>query len=294
VPTFIELRRRQSRNTARVKNRRNESNQDNSPRSQTFVLFVSFYSILFLNGLLTATVNNISIKSVRGILLDIEGTTSSISFVYDVMFPYVLRELDSYLRRHREDPGMQKLLDEMARTVDDGMSGFSNAEDWFTAEASPLLGAERSAPFEQRLEIVKNTVQNEMSCDRKTTWLKQLQGLIWKDGFESGELKAHVYDDVPAALAAWNAAGKDVRIYSSGSIQAQKLFFGHTISGNLLPHFRGHYDTSTGPKKETESYQRIATDFDLPPPEILFLSDVVAGGKSAHRVIENFAQLKLV
>ena len=81
---------------------------------------------------------------------------------------------------------------------------------------------------------------------------------------------------MPPALAAWNAAGKDVRIYSSGSVQAQKLFFGHTIAGNLLPHFRGHYDTTTGPKKEAESYRKIAADFGLPPAEILFLSDIVA------------------
>ena len=76
-------------------------------------------------------------------------------------------------------------------------------------------------------------------------------------------------------LAAWNAAGKDVRIYSSGSVQAQKLFFGHTIDGDLLPHFRGHYDTTTGPKKEADSYRNIAAEFGLPPSEILFLSDVV-------------------
>jgi enolase-phosphatase E1 len=100
--------------------------------------------------------------------------------------------------------------------------------------------------------------------------------LIWHSGFESGELKAHVYDDVPPALVAWNAVGKDVRIYSSGSVQAQKLFFGHTIAGNLLSQFRGHYDTTTGPKKDASSYQKIAADFQLPAGEVLFLSDIVA------------------
>jgi enolase-phosphatase E1 len=89
-------------------------------------------------------------------------------------------------------------------------------------------------------------------------------------------MQAHVYDDVPPALAAWNAAGKDVRIYSSGSVQAQKLFFGHTVAGNLLGYFRGHYDTTTGPKKEAQSYRQIVADMQLPPGEVLFASDVVA------------------
>jgi enolase-phosphatase E1 len=114
-----------------------------------------------------------------------------------------------------------------------------------------------------------------MDADAKATGLKQLQGLIWKSGFESGELKAHVYEDVPPALESWTAAGKDVRIYSSGSVQAQRLFFGHTIAGDLLPRFRGHYDTTTGPKKEAESYRKIAAAFGLPLTAILFLSDIV-------------------
>src|SRR5262249_52930599 len=125
-------------------------------------------------------------------------------------------------------------------------------------------------------DVVCKEVTRLMDADAKATGLKQLQGLIWQRGFESGELKAHVFDDVPPALTAWNAAGKDVRIYSSGSVQAQKLFFGHTIAGNLLPQFRGHYDTTTGPKKEADSYRRIAADFKLPPSDILFLSDIVA------------------
>ena len=118
----------------------------------------------------------------------------------------------------------------------------------------------------------------------KATGLKQLQGLIWKAGFESGELQAHVYDDVPRALTAWNEAGIDVRIYSSGSIAAQKLFFGHTIVGNLLHCFRGHYDTTIGPKKEAASYEQIAAAFRLPAPEILFISDVVAELDAAKSV----------
>jgi enolase-phosphatase E1 len=115
-----------------------------------------------------------------------------------------------------------------------------------------------------------------MDADLKATGLKQLQGLIWHGGFDSGELKAHIYNDVPPALIAWNTAGKDVRIYSSGSVQAQKLFFGHTVAGDLLLLFRGHYDTTIGGKKEAVSYRKIAAEFRLQPAEILFLSDIVA------------------
>jgi len=115
-----------------------------------------------------------------------------------------------------------------------------------------------------------------MDGDVKATGLKQLQGLIWRSGFESGELRAHVYDDVPPALEAWRGAGIDVRIYSSGSVAAQVLFFGHTVAGDLRPLLNGHYDTTTGSKQEPASYLQIADAFGLPPAEILFLSDVTA------------------
>ena len=187
----------------------------------------------------------------RGILLDIEGTTSSISFVYDVMFPFVRRELDPYLRGHW------------------GAAPRAAGCDTIATEAGrPEIAL---SP-----DLVKAEVLRLMDADIKSTGLKALQGLIWEAGFESGELKAHVYDDVPPALAAWKAAGLDIRIYSSGSIQAQKLFFGHTVAGNLLPFFRGHYDTTTGPKKEPASYASIASAFGLSPADILFLSDVTA------------------
>jgi enolase-phosphatase E1 len=253
----------------------------------------------------------------RGILLDIEGTTSSVSFVYDVMFPYVERELESFLIANWHQPELQALLDEMARQGEPGLSGYQNADEWFSAEVSTLVET-RSASFEEKREIVTNTVRNEMTSDRKTTWLKRLQGWIWKGGFESGELQAHVYPDVVPALTAWKAAGQDVRIYSSGSVQAQLLFFGHTIAGNLLPHFTGHYDTTIGGKKESDSYRKIAKAYALAPGEILFLSDIVAEldaaraaglqtalvvregnatGQSSsgepHLQVENFAQVEL-
>jgi enolase-phosphatase E1 len=200
--------------------------------------------------------------TVRGILLDIEGTTSSVSFVYDEMFPFIRRELDVFLKDHFSEPAVRAAADQIAR-------------DAGHADLQTMCAAASARDDWQAIELVRTEVLALMDRDAKTTGLKQLQGLIWQAGFESGELLAHVYDDVPPALVAWNAAGKDVRVYSSGSVQAQKLFFGHTIAGNLLGHFRGHYDTTTGPKKEADSYRRIAADMAQPPGDVLFLSDIV-------------------
>ena len=201
----------------------------------------------------------------RGILLDIEGTTSSVSFVYDVMFPYVRKHLTFEVFANWMEPEYIEAFHAIAKDA-----GQESLDAWLKQQ-----GLTREKPL-RAAEIVCKEVTRLMDGDMKATGLKQLQGLIWQSGFESGELQAHVYDDVPPALAAWKAAGKDVRIYSSGSIQAQQLFFGHTIAGDLLGHFRGHYDTTTGPKKEAESYRQIAMAFALDPSEVLFLSDIVA------------------
>lgn len=242
----------------------------------------------------------------RGILLDIEGTTSSVNYIYDVMFPYVWKHLTFAVFANWLEPAYGEAFDAIARDA-----GHASLDEWLKQRRitrdNPLRGA----------DLVCQEVQRLMDADMKSTGLKLLQGLIWETGFQGGELKAHVYDDVPPALTAWNAAGKDVRIYSSGSVQAQKLFFKYSIAGNLLPNFRGHYDTTTGPKREAESYRKIASDFGLQPQDILFLSDVVAeldaalaaGMQTAlvvrpgnapaaatempHQHVENFAQLDL-
>ena len=199
----------------------------------------------------------------RGILLDIEGTTSSVSFVFDVMFPFVRRELSAFLRQHWREEGLAQACEMIAK--DAGATSFAA---WCEKN--------NASHENQQRELLEQEVARLMDGDVKATGLKQLQGLIWESGFASGELKAHVYNDIPPALSRWNTAGKDVRIYSSGSIQAQKLFFGHTVCGDLLHQFRGHYDTTIGSKREKESYSRIAKEFNLPPAEILFVSDIVA------------------
>jgi enolase-phosphatase E1 len=189
----------------------------------------------------------------RGILLDVEGTTSSISFVYDVLFAFAREHIGDFLARQRDDATVRELAGRLAA-------------DAGAAAPTTLDPAEST-----RIALAAIDLMNR---DVKSTPLKALQGMIWRSGFDSGELVSHVFDDVPPALEQWTNAGLDVRIYSSGSIEAQKLFFGHTSFGDLSPHLRGHYDTTTGPKREPMSYARIAADMALEPRQILFVSDV--------------------
>jgi enolase-phosphatase E1 len=197
-----------------------------------------------------------------GILLDVEGTTSSISFVHDVLFGHAKRHVGDFIAARRHEPAVGELL-----------AGIAAA-----AGLAPDATAAADAPA--RLTLVALDL---MHRDVKDTSLKALQGMIWRAGFESGELVAHVFDDVPPALARWTDSGLDVRIYSSGSIEAQRLYFGHTAAGDLTGHLRGHYDTTTGPKRESDSYAAIAADMGLEPRRILFVSDVGAELDAARR-----------
>lgn len=208
---------------------------------------------------MTIESNSSTTVSARGVLLDIEGTTSSIRFVYDEMFPYVRQHLASFLKREWESEDVQSCLPLLANDL-----GHESLAQW--------IRADEEAEVQQSL-VTAGVIQL-MDGDVKATGLKQLQGLIWKDGFHSGQLVAHLYNDVAPAIRNWKEAGQDIRIYSSGSIAAQKLFFGHSVAGDLLHLFSSHYDTTTGSKKEAESYRKIAGDFDLPPSDILFISDV--------------------
>jgi enolase-phosphatase E1 len=189
----------------------------------------------------------------RGILLDVEGTTSSISFVYDVLFEHSKQHVGDFLAAHRDDPAVRAAAEGLARSA--GLP------------ADTLDSAEGMV----RIAMVALDLMNR---DVKDTSLKTLQGMIWRGGYDSGEIVAHVFDDVPAALSQWADSGLDVRIYSSGSIEAQRLFFAHTSHGDLTRSLRGHYDTTTGPKREAASYVAIAADMGLEPRQILFVSDV--------------------
>lgn len=193
------------------------------------------------------------------VLLDIEGTTSSVSFVYDVMFPFVRRELDRFLKVQWESEALREACDLIAQDV-----GHDSLNAW------------NSGTQDQQKTCVRDQVIRLMEDDVKATGLKRLQGLVWQHGFESGELQAHLYDDVPGAIREWRQAGISVQIYSSGSVQAQRLFFGHTVAGDLLSLLDGHYDTTVGSKREASSYRAIAEQISMAPQHVLFLSDVTA------------------
>ncbi len=196
--------------------------------------------------------------TIRGILLDIEGTTSSISFVHDVMFPFALKHMEQYIAAHGTEAECQAAFEQVA--VD---AGHESIAAWANSTA------------QDPVHLVVTEVRRLMASDIKATGLKAIQGLVWKQGFDSGELVAHTYPDVIPAIGSWRDAGIDVRIYSSGSVPAQKLFFGHVEDhGDCLHLFSGHYDTRIGGKKEVESYTKISKDWGLAPTEILFISDI--------------------
>lgn len=193
----------------------------------------------------------------RVILLDIEGTVSPLAFVHEVMFPYARLRLASFLAARWHTPEVLATARQMARDA-----GFASFAEWCPPSAKPEVFA-----AEEALKL--------MDADIKATGLKMLQGLIWEQGFRDGALRSTLFDDVPSTLKAWHAAGIDLRIYSSGSVHAQKLFFAHTEVGDLTPLFSAYYDTTLGSKREAESYRRIAADGLTASENILFISDVV-------------------
>lgn len=182
------------------------------------------------------------------IVTDIEGTTSSLSFVKDVLFPYARKRLSAFVAAHGHEPAVRTLLDDANREAGDGLDD---------AGVVAQLG-------------------RWIDEDRKVTPLKALQGLIWEAGYRNGDFQGHVYADAAARLRAWHDCGVRLYVYSSGSVYAQKLLFGHSEAGDLTPLFSGYYDTRIGGKREAASYRAIVADIGLPAGEILFLSDIAA------------------
>lgn len=196
---------------------------------------------------------------VRFVLLDIEGTTTPVDFVHRVLFPDARERMQAFLAAHAAEPevaadvfGLQR---EHAR--DAALGGELPAWDGSPAAA---------AAYARWL----------IDQDRKLTALKSLQGRIWAEGYAAGRLRGPVYEDVPRALARWTAAGRRVAIFSSGSVLAQRLIFAHSDHGDLTPFLSAYFDTTTGPKREAESYARIASALGAPAGVVLFVSDVVA------------------
>jgi len=180
---------------------------------------------------------------VRAVVLDIEGTTSAIAFVKETLFPFAEGALDGFLRDYGKEPEVSAILDEV-RALAPGQDPAAALRGW-------------------------------MARDEKVTPLKALQGLIWRKGFEDGALRGHLWPDVAPCLRAWAAGGIALRIYSSGSVEAQRLLFGHSEAGDLTPLLSGYDDTRTGPKREAASYAAIAAAAGQTPGAMLFLSDVV-------------------
>jgi len=185
----------------------------------------------------------------RAILTDIEGTTSSIGFVHDVLFPYAKSALPEFVREHRNEPDVVALLDEARGEIGDP---------------------------EADVEGVIETLLAWIDEDRKATPLKALQGLVWEHGYRAGDFTGHVYDDAVRGLRRWHDAGIPLYVYSSGSTRAQQLLFGHSDAGDLTPLFAGYFDTRIGHKRDRASYAAIAQDIGLRPGDVLFLSDVAA------------------
>jgi len=185
---------------------------------------------------------------IRAILMDIEGTTSSISFVKDVLFPYAREQMADFVGSHGGDAEVRGLLDDVGAVcgqhLDDG----------------------------QAVEALVRWIDE----DRKLTPLKSLQGLIWEAGYRNGDFHGHVYAEVPRKLHEWKERGLTLYVYSSGSVHAQKLLFGHTEYGDLTLLFSGFFDTHVGAKQEADAYRKIAAQIEFPAHEILFLSDIGA------------------
>ncbi|PKM16356.1 MAG: acireductone synthase [Gammaproteobacteria bacterium HGW-Gammaproteobacteria-2] len=183
----------------------------------------------------------------KTIVTDIEGTTSSIAFVKQVLFPYARQALPAFVRRHGQEPDVRRWLDAAALDIGGVVSD----------------------------NCIVELLQQWIDEDRKHTALKALQGMIWRSGYAHAAFHAHIYADAAAQLQAWHANGHVLYVYSSGSVAAQRLFFAHTEAGDLTPLFSGFFDTEIGGKREPQSYRNIVAEIGTAANDVLFLSDVV-------------------
>lgn len=221
---------------------------------------------------------------IRAIVTDIEGTTSDIRFVHNVLFPFAREHLPAFVMGNQQQPAVAEVLNTLRAEIDSAQ-----------ATVDELIAA----------------LMRFMDEDRKSTALKALQGMVWRDGYLNGSFTGHLYADVLPALKTWQQQGIALYVYSSGSVAAQKLLFGYSDAGDITGLFSGYFDTHVGAKRETDSYRNIASQIGLPAHELLFLSDIhqeldaaqeagwntvqlirgEADTASRHRQVANFAQI---
>ena len=202
--------------------------------------------------------------TIKAILLDIEGTTTPIDFVHETLFPFAKAKIGEFVEANFDEINheIEQLQTEYRKDFTEQIYGGDFCED---------------AP-----ESVANYLKFLIEVDRKSTPLKSLQGKIWQQGYESGELKSVMFEDVPSAFERWKREGKTIAIYSSGSVLAQKLIFKYSNFGDLSSFISDYFDTNTGPKRETESYVKIAAALNHPPKRVAFFSDIPAELNAAH------------
>jgi enolase-phosphatase E1 len=201
-------------------------------------------------------------RSIQTVLLDIEGTTTPIDFVYKVLFPFASEQVGSFLRRHAAEPQIRQVMADLkAQQEKDGFASPAPKN----AGTATIADVEEVAAYARRL----------MSRDVKVAALKTLQGRIWQEGYQRRDLRGQVYRDVPSALQRWRGQGKKICIYSSGSVLAQQLLFRNSTEGDLTPLIDEYFDLEVGGKREPDSYRQIAGRLGLKPEAVAFLSDVV-------------------
>jgi 2,3-diketo-5-methylthio-1-phosphopentane phosphatase len=209
------------------------------------------------------------------ILLDIEGTITPVAFVYDTLFPYAHDHLARFLEDNWDEQDVQSDIDLLRKQIDeDREAGQTDVVD------VPYPG---QAPDKAIREAAVKAFHQMMHADRKVTALKSLQGKIWRDGYERGQLTGEFYDDAIRALARWNANDITIAIYSSGSVEAQQLLFQHSEEGDLRPFVSKWFDTKTGGKRDMASYRKIARSLEVEPGDVLFATDVVEEANAAHQ-----------
>lgn len=208
------------------------------------------------------------------LLLDIEGTTTPITFVKDILFPYIKEHLEDYLSAHWEEDECKQDVHLLKKQIE---------EDMKQHRACPVHTVDQTVHTDEE-KAIREVVDNvlwQMAADRKSTALKQLQGHMWRTAYTSGRIKGQVYKDVIPAIRRWRGQGLKVYIYSSGSVEAQKLLFEYSVEGDVLELFDGHFDTNIGAKVDSKSYASIAERIGCRAEEITFLTDVTREAKAA-------------